>query len=175
MQFRTAPHQTKKGKHESNTSDVLRTGEEQTATRDRELSWQRTGNPGSAWHLQEHILRMESRSRDWQWVTTADRKLATQLLSHHRIGTKCKERQDQCQRQHATTAASAKWCAYCRMRFTPFIVALLAEEFVLARPPGFNRAFVMWHLAPAPSTAECRRRLCVEDRLDNSPNRNEAD
>ena len=32
-----APHQTRKGKHESNTSDVLRTGEGQTATRDREL------------------------------------------------------------------------------------------------------------------------------------------
>ena len=37
MQFRMAPHQTKKGKHESNSSDVLRTGEGQTATRDREL------------------------------------------------------------------------------------------------------------------------------------------
>ena len=37
MQFRMVPHQTKKGKHESNTSDVLRTGEGQTATRDREL------------------------------------------------------------------------------------------------------------------------------------------
>ena len=31
------PHQIKKGKHESNTSDVLRTGEGQTAKRDREL------------------------------------------------------------------------------------------------------------------------------------------
>ena len=37
MQFRMAPHQTKKGKHETNTSDVLRTGEGQTAARDREL------------------------------------------------------------------------------------------------------------------------------------------
>ena len=37
MQFRMAPHQTKKGKHETNTSDILRTGEGQTATRDREL------------------------------------------------------------------------------------------------------------------------------------------
>ena len=37
MQFRMVPHQAKKGKHESNTSDVLRTGEGQTATRDREL------------------------------------------------------------------------------------------------------------------------------------------
>ena len=81
MQFRMVPHQIKKGKHESNTSDVLRTGEGQTATRDRELSWQHTGNPGSARHLQEHILRMESRSRDWQGVTPADRKHAAQLLS----------------------------------------------------------------------------------------------
>ena len=31
-----APHQIKKGKHESNTSDVLRTREEQTATRGQE-------------------------------------------------------------------------------------------------------------------------------------------
>ena len=31
------PHQIKKGKHETNTSDILRTGEGQTATRDREL------------------------------------------------------------------------------------------------------------------------------------------
>ena len=37
MRFRIASHQTKKRKHESNTSDVLRTGEGQTATRDREL------------------------------------------------------------------------------------------------------------------------------------------
>ena len=37
MQFRMVPHQTKKGKHESNTSDVLRTGEGKTATRGREL------------------------------------------------------------------------------------------------------------------------------------------
>ena len=37
MQFCIATHQTKKGKHESNTSDVLRTGEGQTATRDQEL------------------------------------------------------------------------------------------------------------------------------------------
>ena len=36
MQFRMASHQTKKGKHESNTSDVLRTGEGQTATRGQE-------------------------------------------------------------------------------------------------------------------------------------------
>jgi hypothetical protein len=36
MQFRMAPHQTKKGKHESNTLDVLRTGEGQTATRGQE-------------------------------------------------------------------------------------------------------------------------------------------
>ena len=51
MQFRMASHQTKKGKHESNTSDVLRIGEEQAATRDRELSWQHTGNPGSVRHI----------------------------------------------------------------------------------------------------------------------------
>ena len=81
IQFRMAPHQTKKGKHESNTSDVLRTGEGQSATGDRELSWQHTGNPGSARHLQKHLLRMESRSRDWQGVTPADRKLDAQLLS----------------------------------------------------------------------------------------------
>ena len=31
-----APHQAKKGKHESNTSDVLRTGEGQAATRGQE-------------------------------------------------------------------------------------------------------------------------------------------
>ena len=36
MQFRMAPHQIKKGKHESNTSDVLRTGEGQNATRGQE-------------------------------------------------------------------------------------------------------------------------------------------
>lgn len=36
MQFRMVPHQAKKRKHESNTSDVLRTGEGQTATRGRE-------------------------------------------------------------------------------------------------------------------------------------------
>ena len=36
MQFRMAPHQIKKGKHESNTSDVLRTEEGQTATRGQE-------------------------------------------------------------------------------------------------------------------------------------------
>ena len=143
--------------------------------RGQELSWQHTGNSGSARHLQEHILRMEGRLRNQQGVTSAVRKLGAQLLSYHRIGTKCKERQDQCQRQHATTSAVANCCTYCLMRFTPFIVALLAEELALVRPPGFNRAFVMWHLAPAPSTAECRRRLCVEDRLDNSPNRNEAD
>ena len=75
MRFRMATHQTKKGKHESNTSDVLRTGEEQTATRDRELSWQHTGNPGSARDLKEHILRMEVRRRNQQGVTPADRKL----------------------------------------------------------------------------------------------------
>ena len=95
--------------------------------------------------------------------TFSDGKLSARLLSRHRIGTKCKERQDQRQRQHATTAASAKWCAYCRMRFTPFIVALLAEEFVLARPPGFNRAIVMRHLAPTSGTAECRRRFLGKD------------
>ena len=115
MQFRMVPHQTKKGKHESNTSDVLR------------------------------------------------RKLSAQLLSRHRIGTKRKERQDQRQRQHATTSAAANYCAYCRMRFTPFIVALLAEEFVFARPPGFNRAFIMRHLVPTSGTAECRRRFLGKD------------
>ena len=37
LQSRKAPHQIKKGTNETNTSDVLRTGEGQTATRDREL------------------------------------------------------------------------------------------------------------------------------------------
>jgi hypothetical protein len=37
MQFRMAPHQIKKGKHESNTSDVLRTGEGKNAMRGQEL------------------------------------------------------------------------------------------------------------------------------------------
>ena len=61
------------------------------------------------------------------------------------------------------------------MRFTPFIVALLAEEFVLARPPGFNRAIVMRYLAPTSGAAERRGRLCAEDRLDNRPNHDNAD
>lgn len=150
-----APHQTKKGKHESNTSDVLRTGEGQSATGDRELSWQHTGNPGSTRHIQKHILRMESRSRDWQGGAIADRKHAAQLLSCF-AGAETPEDHQQ------DTGARAMHCASTfarkarRHRRTSQYAQLLYSRFTLSVMP------LMSNVEPTTTTQSAEKSVRVK-------------